>query len=87
MVTASHNPGSYIGLKLMAPKLFPLADGCGPEGGIAKIREIYLSEESIIEEEKGECKTINYLDDFISYNPIPKNNIEKCNITEIAPNV
>ena len=67
MVTASHNPGSYIGLKLMAPKLFPLADGCGPEGGIAKIREIYLSEESIIEEEKGECKTINYLDDFISY--------------------
>ena len=58
MVTASHNPGSYIGLKLMAPKLFPLADGCGPEGGIAKIREIYLSEESIIEEEKGDKKTI-----------------------------
>ena len=67
MVTASHNPGSYIGLKLMAPNLFPLADGCGPEGGIGKIREIYLSEEKIEKEEKGRLKIVNYLDSFVSY--------------------
>lgn len=67
MVTASHNPGSYIGLKLMAPSLFPLAMGCGPEGGISKIKEIYLSEEKIEKGKKGKVKIINYLDDYISY--------------------
>ena len=52
MVTASHNPGSYIGLKLMAQDVFPLAYGCGKEGGIKKIKEIYLSGPTLIEGEK-----------------------------------
>ena len=67
MVTASHNPGSYIGLKFMAPSLFPLAMGCGPEGGITKIKEIYLTEEKPEKDKKGEVKIINYLDSYISY--------------------
>ena len=67
MVTASHNPGSYIGLKLMAPSLFPLAMGCGPEGGITKIKEIYLTEEKPEKDKKGKVKIINYLDSYISY--------------------
>ena len=67
MVTASHNPGSYIGLKFMAPSLFPLAMGCGPEGGITKIKEIYLSDEKIEKGKKGEVKIINYLDSYITY--------------------
>ena len=67
MVTASHNPGSYIGLKLMAPGLFPLAMGCGPEGGITKIKEIYLSEEKLEEGKKGSTEIINYLKEYIAY--------------------
>ena len=68
MVTASHNPGSYIGLKLMAQDVFPLAYGCGKEGGIKKIKEIYLSGPTLIEgEKKGSLEVINYLDDYISY--------------------
>ena len=68
MVTASHNPGCYIGLKLMAQDVFPLAYGCGKEGGIEKIKEIYLSEPSCSSsEKKGKLHIINYLDDYISY--------------------
>ncbi len=67
MVTASHNPGSYIGLKLMAPGLFPLAMGCGPEGGITKIKEIYISEEKLEEGKKGSTEIINYLKEYIAY--------------------
>lgn len=68
MVTASHNPGEYIGLKLMAQNLFPLAYGCGEEGGIEKIKEIYIDNKEIEKTgKKGSFKTINYLDDFISY--------------------
>lgn len=68
MVTASHNPGCYIGLKLMAQDVFPLAYGCGKEGGIEKIKEIYLSEPSFSSsEKKGKLHIINYLDDYISY--------------------
>ena len=37
MVTASHNPAEYIGLKLLAQGVTPIAMGCGPAGGIKKI--------------------------------------------------
>lgn len=67
MVTASHNPGSYIGLKLLAPELFPIAYGCGPEGGIERIKELYLENDFHPKGESGRVKIINYLDSFISY--------------------
>ncbi len=67
MVTASHNSGEYIGLKLLSPGLRPVAWGCGEEGGIRKIREIY--EDGLIpgESERGGIRIVNYLDDYISY--------------------
>lgn len=68
MVTASHNPGSYIGLKLMAEDVFPLAYGCGKEGGIKKIKEIFLSSpDPVPSPNKGKLTVVNYLEDFISY--------------------
>lgn len=42
MFTASHNPGEYIGLKLMAPGMLPLAMDSGPGGGISQILAFYL---------------------------------------------
>ncbi|MGN0906379.1 MAG: hypothetical protein ACI4NM_04465, partial [Bullifex sp.] len=67
MVTASHNPGEYIGIKLMAPGVFPLADGCGPEGGIRKIRELYLKDGRPSPCGRGKCTVFSDLDSFISY--------------------
>ena len=46
MITASHNPGEYVGLKLVGQKVSPIATDCGPEGGIAKIKEYYINEQS-----------------------------------------
>lgn len=41
MITASHNPGAYVGMKIVGPGVTPIAFGCGPDGGIARIRDIY----------------------------------------------
>ncbi len=40
MVTASHNPAEYIGFKLMAPALFPLAGDYGPKRGITELKRL-----------------------------------------------
>lgn len=67
MVTASHNPKEYVGMKLMAPQLQPIAFQYGPEGGIAKIKELYINNSQIGEDKHGKVTVINYLDRFISY--------------------
>lgn len=67
MVTASHNPKEYIGLKLLSTQVEPIAFGCGPCGGIEKIKEFYLNNESGKEETKGKLIIVNELDNFISY--------------------
>lgn len=43
MFTASHNPGEYIGLKLMGPGMQTLAMDSGPGGGITSILAFYLA--------------------------------------------
>lgn len=67
MVTASHNPGEYIGLKLLATNLEPIAFGSGPDGGIKKIKELYNQDAKISGNVKGRITIINYLDSFIDY--------------------
>ncbi len=69
MFTASHNPGQYIGLKLMAPHMQTLAMGNGPLGGIGCIREFYIEGKppktpSLI---RGKVSIARYLDQFIEY--------------------
>lgn len=68
MVTASHNPGEYLGLKLMAPEVFSLAYGNGPEGGIEKIKTLYLDEQKPEKAKKeGKVKLVNYTNEYIDY--------------------
>ncbi len=68
MFTASHNPGEYIGMKLMAPQMQTLAMGNGPLGGIACIRELYVEgtdlRPSLV---RGKVVIARYLDQFIEY--------------------
>ena len=47
MITASHNPAEYVGFKFVGRNCAAIASGCGPEGGIVKIREYYLSDAGI----------------------------------------
>jgi phosphomannomutase len=43
MIGASHNPAADTGQKLLAPGMVPVAEQIGPEGGLAKLRELYLA--------------------------------------------
>ncbi|HKM06763.1 MAG TPA: hypothetical protein VJ869_07210 [Sphaerochaeta sp.] len=69
MFTASHNPGEYIGLKLMAPQMQTLAMGNGPLGGIACIRELYIEGrgQRAPFPRRGTVTIARYLDQFIDY--------------------
>ena len=67
MVTASHNPAEYVGLKLVGPGVDPIAFGCGPDNGIAKIKELYEADAKVTEDRHGRLTVINHLYDYIDY--------------------
>jgi phosphomannomutase len=68
MITASHNPGEYIGIKLMAPNVQTLATNCGPGGGISSIKNFYLEDTDYKGfNRKAYIHIKRYTDDFINY--------------------
>ncbi len=68
MVTASHNPGEYVGMKLMAQELLPVAYGNGPEGGIEKIKANYIASTAApYSKEVGNVIVVNELESYINY--------------------
>ncbi len=70
MLTASHNPGEYIGAKLVSKGLFPIAMDYGPEGGIRKVMQYYVGNYRVEETEgkpKGKCVVINEMNNYIDY--------------------
>ena len=68
MVTASHNPGEYVGMKLMAQELLPIAYGNGPEGGIEKIKANYIGSKFVpTVGAYGKVVVVNELDAYINY--------------------
>ena len=40
-ITASHNPGEYIGLKATLPVARAIGLDCGPDGGLTRVRALY----------------------------------------------
>lgn len=68
MVTASHNPANYIGMKLVAPGVFPLAMDYGPFGGVAAIKEHYIKEDFAKPcLSRGRVKIVDYSDSYVQY--------------------
>ena len=68
MVTASHNPKDYVGLKLLGKGVEPIAYGCGPDGGIERIKEIYIEGREYEKATKrGRLIFVNKLESFIDY--------------------
>lgn len=65
MITASHNPGEYIGFKFVGKACSPIATGSGPFEGITKIKELYLSED--IKFVKSQRAQVHIIDDSNSY--------------------
>jgi len=69
MFTASHNPGEYIGLKLLAPEMLTLAMDSGPSGGITRILAYYLDDERLTHKVRARATVSvrHYLDQYIDY--------------------
>lgn len=69
MITASHNPGEFIGLKIMAPGMITLAMDSGPGGGLTAILAFYLQGGRVQTQSQGRA-TVHvrrYLDAYIDY--------------------
>ncbi|MDT4761404.1 hypothetical protein [Sphaerochaeta sp. PS] len=67
MITASHNPGSYLGMKIVASNVESVSLASGPEGGLAKI-EFYYDKPLLANNRKGgSVIPLNSLDQFIDY--------------------
>ena len=52
-ITASHNPKQYVGIKFTVPGVEAIGYGCGPLGGLTKIKELYHSEAFVPEIKPG----------------------------------
>lgn len=68
-VTASHNPGHYIGIKYTAPGVESIGYDCGPLKGLTKVKELYHSASFISgKKEGGKLQIIsNPAEDYIRY--------------------
>jgi phosphomannomutase len=69
MITASHNPGEFIGLKIMAPGMITLAMDCGPAGGLTAILAFYLQGAKAVGRKvaRASLSVRRYLDAYIDY--------------------
>jgi phosphomannomutase len=68
VVTASHNPSRYIGVKFTVPPVRAIGLDCGPLGGLTKVREIYHSTEQFAPVRGGQFFLITHpTDEYVAY--------------------
>ncbi|HWQ14397.1 MAG TPA: phosphoglucomutase [Roseiflexaceae bacterium] len=67
MYGASHNPGGDTGQKIVGPGLQPIAEGCGPDGGLQAIRRLYEQGARPARVPGGALHLYSYRDDFVQY--------------------
>lgn len=68
MFTASHNPGNYVGMKILLPSMVSVSYGSGPGGGIRRIKELYVEGKApSVEKSRGRIMIKSYLDEYIDY--------------------
>lgn len=68
VVTASHNPAQYVGVKFTVPTVRAIGLDCGPLGGLTKVREIYHSDERFAAQRGGEFYLLSHpTDEYVEY--------------------
>lgn len=67
MVTASHNPKQYIGVKFTVPVVQAIGHECGPLGGLSAIRRIYHGGERFGPVAGGSVRIVNVAREYISF--------------------
>lgn len=66
-ITASHNPGRYIGAKFTVPPVRAVGLDCGPDGGLARVREIYHGGERLSRQGPGGLHLVNVSEEYTEY--------------------
>jgi phosphomannomutase len=66
-ITASHNPASYVGLKVTVPPVQAVGLDCGPEGGLSKVRELYHGRQKLQERPGGTLRIVNLTAEYIRF--------------------
>jgi phosphomannomutase len=66
-ITASHNPATYVGLKITVPPVRAVGLDCGPEGGLSKVRELYHSRQELTERPGGTLRIVNLTEEYIRF--------------------
>lgn len=67
MVGASHNPAGDTGRKILGPGARPIAEQIGPEGGLARIRELYVRGVSATGPRRGSIRPYEPTDEYVQY--------------------
>jgi phosphomannomutase len=67
MVTASHNPRQYVGVKFVVPTVQAIGEDCGPLGGLSAIRDIYHSDATFGRMPGGTLRMVNLTREYIEF--------------------
>lgn len=68
LIGASHNPGDYIGQKIVGPGLTPIAMGCGPKNGLQAIRQNYMNGTSpAASPSRGRLRIVDPLAEYVGW--------------------
>ena len=67
MVGASHNPAGDTGRKILGPGAIPIAEQIGPEGGLSRIRELYLEDKTPATGRKGRITAYDPTDEYLDF--------------------
>jgi phosphomannomutase len=67
MCGASHNPAGDTGQKILAPGVVPVADKIGPEGGLEKLRELYLAGAAPASGRRGQVRVCELMDAYVEH--------------------
>ncbi|MDP3178257.1 MAG: hypothetical protein Q8M76_10160, partial [Spirochaetaceae bacterium] len=65
--TASHNPASYVGLKVVVPPVQAIGLGCGPLGGFQRIREIYHGSEALERGRRSKLRVLSVAREYVDF--------------------
>jgi len=63
--TASHNPATYVGLKVVVPPVQAIGLDCGPLGGFARVRAIYHGPQALERRGGGRLQVWNPAQDYV----------------------
>jgi phosphomannomutase len=67
MVTASHNPRQYIGVKFTVPTVQAIGEECGPMGGLSAIRKLFHSRKKFPAAAGGSVRMTNLTREYVDF--------------------